>query len=390
MKSSTTDTLRTAINTAEYFGFTPLSVWQKHPVCKSCKQPLQHNLSAADRKLDSIYGILSNGAKNFADNNLHSLEAPVFFYSLDSVPRSGDTALSLQIFGVPKSIAEAVLIQTSSAILTELGRKNHVVRINSLGDRDSGARYYRELNNFLKKRLIDMPPEAREKMKDSVCSALMHLIEKDHELAYKTPNPLEYLSDQSRRHFREIIEYMDMSETPYEIDPKLIGHNKCYSDAIFCIDASDNQEDGESIAINGGRYDSFMIEHLRQEIPAAGAVVIFKNRKLPGRLPKSSVTKKPSVYVVQLGSLPKVKTLLLVDQLRQNGIAVYQDLASDSLSTQLRDAEEKGVRYTVIMGQKEYVDGTVILRDMKARNQEHVTIASLPARLSRSRNVVAA
>jgi histidyl-tRNA synthetase len=68
---------------------------------------------------------------------------------------------------------------------------------------------------------------------------------------------------------------------------------------------------------------------------------------------------------------------------------VHQNLASDSLSSQLRDAEARNVKYAVIIGQKEFVDGTVILRDMQGRNQEYVPIASLAGRLKRSKQSAA-
>ena len=77
-------------------------------------------------------------------------------------------------------------------------------------------------------------------------------------------------------------------------------------------------------------------------------------------------------------------SLVLIDELRKAGISVHQNLASDSLSTQLRDAESRNVKYTIIIGQKEFVDGTVILRDMEGRNQEYVPIQALAGRLKRS------
>jgi histidyl-tRNA synthetase len=89
------------------------------------------------------------------------------------------------------------------------------------------------------------------------------------------------------------------------------------------------------------------------------------------------------VYVVQLGFDPKIKSLMLIDELRKSGINVHQNLASDSLSTQLRDAEARNVKYTVIIGQKEFVENTVILRDMNVRNQEFVDQGSLIKRLKR-------
>jgi histidyl-tRNA synthetase len=113
-----------------------------------------------------------------------------------------------------------------------------------------------------------------------------------------------------------------------------------------------------------------------------GAVATLKQKKLPARLPKSPDT-NPSVFIVQLGFGPKVRSLLLIDTLRKAHIPVHQNLASDSLSAQLRAAEAMGVKYTIIIGQKEFVDGTVILRDMDARNQEHVPLSQVAQKLRR-------
>lgn len=388
MDITATEFLRRAANNAEFFGFKNVQVFKKHPDCKLCTEKLTHSASAADRRLDSLHGMLTAGINHYADDRLHAIQEPVLYYSIDQVPRSGEAAMSLQIFGVEKSIAEAILIQTTRSLASELGFKNSSVRINSLGDTDSTNRYTRELTNYLKKRMEDMPQSARELMKEHTFSALMHLIEKNHELAFKSPSPLEYLSDPSRRHFREIVEYLDMSETPYEIDPKLIGHHQCYSDALFAVDLFDDEGgkmDHAPLYIRGGRYNRFMERHTKRNVPAAGAVIVLREKKAPIRAPRSTKGSQPGVYMVQLGFGPKIRSLLLIDQLRQAGVPVYQNLASDSLSNQLRDAEAKNVRYTVIIGQKEYVEGTVILRDMQARNQESVPVNELATRLRRTK-----
>lgn len=174
-----------------------------------------------------------------------------------------------------------------------------------------------------------------------------------------------------------------MSETPYEIDPKMLGHHECYSDAIFSIDIlNEDPEVQTPITARGGRFDEFVYRTTRTRTPAVGAVVILKDSKAPNRAPRPKV-RRPSVYVVQLGFGAKIKSLLLIDSLRRAGIPVFHNLASDSLSAQLRDAESRKVKYTLIIGQKEFVENTVIFRDMDVRNQEYVNQDMLIRRLKR-------
>lgn len=385
MDVTATEFLKQASTTAEHFGFKSVDALKKDPACKNCAKKLEHTAGATQRRTDALGGMLTGGMHNFCEYKFHEIVDPVLFYTIEQVPRSGEVAVAFQIFNVEKSIAEAILIQTTRALTRDLGYENHSVRINSLGDRESSGRYIRELTNYLRKRLDDMPETARELMKEHVMHALLHLIEKEHELAQKTPNPLEYLSDQSRKHFREIVEFLDMSDTPYEIDPKLMGHHECYSDALFAIDLLD--EEGLKIqhaplSVRGGRYNEFVFRNTKKQISAVGAVAVLKDKKAPSRPPRAKFA-IPSVYVVQLGFGPKIKTLMLIDELRKSGIGVHQNLASDSLSTQLRDAENRNVKYTIIIGQKEFVDGTVILRDMHGRNQEYVKMDALVQKLKR-------
>ena len=79
---------------------------------------------------------------------------------------------------------------------------------------------------------------------------------------------------------------------------------------------------------------------------------------------------------------------MLIDTLRQAGIPVMHDLANDSLSAQLRDAEERGIEYAVIIGQKEYVENTYIFRDLNARNQEFIDHDALMRKLKRKVSIV--
>lgn len=378
--------LKTAIKTAEHFGFRGRADFESNSECKNCSVTLKHDARAEDRKLDGIFGLLSGGVNTYVDQKLHALTGPVFVYSIEEVPRTGESALTLHIFNVEKSIAEAILIQTIRSLLNDIGHSDHIVKINSLGDSDSRNRYNRELTSFLRKKLDEMPPVARDLFREHATTALMHLVEKEHDLAYKSPSPLEHLSDPSRRHFREIVEYLDMSGTPYEIDPKLIGHYQCFNDALFSFEFCDEQGailPESPLLIKGGRYGTFFEKYLKKPIPAVGAVVIMKGNKSGTRVALHK-TKRPAVHMVHLGFAPKIRSLLLIDELRRDGIMVDQDLASDSLSNQLRRAEENGARFSIIIGQKEYVDGTVILRDMLGKNQETIPQNTLITRLKRA------
>lgn len=379
---SPTDFLKIAHHTAQHFGFSPIETLAHPP--RTRQSPAQ-KATVADRRLDALHGALTAGVTTYFEQALHD-EKPALFFSIYEIPRTQVLTLNLQVIGVKKSVAELLLIQTLRSLIRDIGYPNHCVRINSLGDRDSVARYTRELTIYLRKRLEDMPLEARELLKDDCVAAFLYLIGIDHELCAKGPSPLEYLSDASRRHFREVIEHLDMTETPYEIDPRLIGHHHCYADTLFALelhDAEDARVPDAPLTIRGGRLDAFVTHILKMDVPATGAVVILNNKKAPARMPRPGRRPMPLIFMIQLGFGPKIRSLMLLNQLKTANIPVHQALLSDSLSEQLRQAESYNVPFSIIIGQKEFVENSIIVRDMRSRSQQTIPFDILIPHLKR-------
>ena len=377
---SAQDFVRSASRTAQHYGFSTLEMLRQNKACKECVDKVPHTASMQEKKVDALYGMLTSGMTTYFENRINAIQGPSLFYTIEKVPRTGDIAFAFHVLNVRKSIAETMLIQAIRSFLNDIGHEKSHVRINSLGDSDSLVRYTRDLTNYLRKRIEEMPPTARELMKQHPCEALMHLIEKNHELSFKSPSPLEYLSDGSRKHFREIIEYLDISQTPFEIDPRLMGHHSCYSDALFAIDVLDDNGkkiEDEAITIRGGRYDAFVSRTTKEKVPAVGAVIILKNRKAPEHIPAPRAKQPSGIYLAQLGFGPKVRSLLLIEELRRAGINVTQNVTSDSLSEQLRQAESENARYAIILGHKEFMNDTIIVRNLHAQNQENIPIHTL-------------
>lgn len=379
---SPTDFLKIAHRTAQHFGFSPIEMLVPPP--RTRRLPSQ-KATTTDRKLDALHGALTAGVTAYFERALHD-ERPALFFSIYEIPRTQVLTFGLQVIGVRKSVAESLLIQTLRSLIRDLGYPNHCVRINSLGDRDSVARYTRELTAYLRKRLADMPLEARELLKEDCVGAFLHLIAIDHELCAKSPSPLEYLSDASRRHFREVIEHLDMTETPYEIDPHLMGHHHCYADTLFAFelhDAEDARIPDAPLTIRGGRLDAFVTHILNRDVPATGAVIILNGKYAPTRMPRPGQRPVPSIFMIQLGFGPKIRSLMLLNQLKTADIPVHQALVSDSLSEQLRQAESYNVPFSIILGQKEFVENSIIVRDMRSRSQQTIPFDILIPHLKR-------
>ena len=129
----------------------------------------------------------------------------------------------------------------------------------------------------------------------------------------------------------------------------------------------------------GGRYD-YLSKAMgyKKEIPGVGfGLGIDRIIEASIKIPKPRIYKKPKVYFIQLGTEAKMKSLKVIEVLRQGKIPVRQSLSKDSLGSQLAIAEKSAIPHTLIFGQKEALENTIIVRDMSNRFQETVEIENL-------------
>lgn len=326
--------------------------------------------------------------RHYIDTKLHAGPQPVMLYH-EGVPhihgerkKKNKGVYTLEILGTTKSIAEAILIKTAFVILKELGHKNLVVTVNTIGDKESVARYSRELAAYYRKHIQTLSADERELLKkDPMCllwqASKGNKIKAIHENA---PESISFLSDKSRSHFKEILEYLEHLNIQYRIARNLVGNKTFSSETIFTIESM-SDDDKETRLAFGSRYASLGKRiDFKKDIPAAGVTIESDAEKTEIK-PKAE--KKPLFYYIQLGFDAKLKSLELIEHLRQAEIPIEQSLSKDKLGAQLSMAENLKFPFVLIMGQKEAIENSVLVRIMETRSQESVPMAELPAYLKK-------
>ncbi len=63
--------------------------------------------------------------------------------------------------------------------------------------------------------------------------------------------------------------------------------------------------------------------------------------------------------------------------LRKANIPVYQSLSKDKLTSQIAQAEKMKVSYILLMGMKEALENSIVVRNTTTRSQETILIQDL-------------
>lgn len=290
---------------------------------------------------------------------------------------------SVEILGKTKSTLDALVIYLGYKILQEAGVSDVTIKLNSIGDKESRTEYLRALTAYYRKHLNQLPAIDRERLKKNPLRILDSKEEKTKELNIAAPQALNYLNPISKKHFKEVIEHLDELGIPYTIDHTLVRGLDYYTHTVFEYFAtvpSDFGDSTESLALGGGgRYD-YLSKRLgsKKDIPAVGmALGVDRILELSKNDLSPKIAKKPKVCFIQLGMEAKTKSLPIIEALRLAKFPLFHSLGKDNISSQLAQAEKMNVPVAIIFGQKEALDGTVMVRNMENRQQKTVKIDEL-------------
>lgn len=315
----------------------------------------------------------------YNEQNLHAGPQPVMFYFKDPCKGSGSHHYaSLEILGSSGPIAEATLIQTARVMLKEEGYDSTIVEINSTGDRDSLARFSRELTAYYRKHLNEMPANCRETFKRDAFELLACPGKDCQELNAKAPKALDYLSENGRRHLEEILEYLEALKIPYQVNNSLLGNRKYCGETIFTIVSGDKSSKDRKVLAVGMRYNNLAKRLvMKKDVQGVGISLLIKNGKNDNRKPIKK-TKRPIASFVQLGLQSKLISLEIIESLRQVKIPLYLSLAKDRLGAQVSSVERYNTPYVIVIGKKEAVEHTAIVRKNDSHSQDIVPLEELP------------
>jgi histidyl-tRNA synthetase len=311
----------------------------------------------------------------YEELHMHLLSQPVMFYFKDPcknrLKKSGHARYAdLEILGLSGSIAEATLIQTARAMLTNEGYDNTLVEINSIGDKDSMMRFVRELVAYYRKNLNEMSPECRQLFKNDPFELLASHDESCKALNAAAPRAMDFLSEESRRHLEEVLEYLETLKIPYILNNGLLGNRKYCTETIFTIvntGVAEKKSGEQQILAVGTRYNG-LAKRLgnKRDIQGVGISLLIKEGQNGLRKPLTKL-KRPIASFVQLGLESKLLSLDIIERLRQVKIPLYLSLAKDRLGAQVSSVEKYHTPYVIVMGKKEAVEKTAIVR----RNDTH-------------------
>lgn len=327
----------------------------------------------------------------FIENGMHVLPLPVKLYSFGSVfrhekPQKGryreHQQFNAEIIGTQDPLADLEILLLAQRLCAELGYKGVSLQINSTGCPACKPAYLEELVDYLQARNDQLTPVDRERLERNPLRVLDSKEPGMDDLLENAPHIVDHLCDECRKHFAELRTHLGRLDIPYTVNFRLVRGLDYYTKTVF--EVWSKGIGAQNAVFGGGRYDGLAEMLGGPPTPGVGFgsglerhVMTLKVQGIePAPLPR------PPVFVTVLGTKARPAAIDLTVALRDAGVGTWLSFGRRGLRSQLREANKRGARYAVILGEDEIKAGQATVRDMDQGEQGSVPLQDVVEWLS--------
>lgn len=291
-------------------------------------------------------------------------EGPMFRYER---PQSGRyrqfRQAGVEIFGDKTPLMDANLISIMVKFYERIGLRDVIVKINSIGNKESRDNYREALTNHFKPYLSELCEDCNTRFSKNPLRILDCKVDSDKECMKSAPKIIDYLDDVSKKHFDEVLRYLDLMEIKYKIDNNLVRGLDYYTDTVFEVEA----KVGDSLSIlgGGGRYNNLVESMDGPSVPAVGFA--FGIERIINALDSEDVRvisdNALDCYVIPVTEKEIDNAVLLVNSLRDNAFSVDMDYTNKKMPAKFKEADRYNAKFIVIIGEDEIKNNKLTIKD---------------------------
>ncbi|MFH0818873.1 MAG: histidine--tRNA ligase [Patescibacteria group bacterium] len=341
--------------------------------------------------------ITASIVRAYNEHGMINRPQPVKLYSVGPVfrhdkPQAGRYRqfhqYSFEVIGDGAPVIDAEIISLQYNLFKDFGLDSSI-QINSVGCKDCRPVFIQALQDYYRTRRKNLCENCKKRYGKNPLRLLDCKEKVCKEMAEEAPQMVDNLCDDCRTHFVKVLEHLDEAEIPYTLNPRIVRGLDYYIRTAFeflPIYNGQEKDETQSAISGGGRYDG-LIQILggREGIAGTGLaggmeriIMAMKNNGV-----EVSDQDETDIFLAQIGESARKKSLKLLEDLRKAGFNLKANLSKSSLSSQLSVAAKFNVKFTLILGQKEMTDKTIILRDMASNSQEIIDVNKIQKELTR-------
>ncbi|WP_420843733.1 histidine--tRNA ligase [Listeria costaricensis] len=313
-------------------------------------------------------------------------KGPMFRYERPQGGRQRQfNQMGVEAIGSSDPAIDAEVISLAMNFFQTLGLQNIELVINSLGDKGSRQKHREALIAHFEPSIDEFCADCHERLYKNPLRILDCKKDHDHPLIQSAPSILDFLNEESTAYFEKVKAYLDVVGISYRVDPTLVRGLDYYNHTCFEIMSAEKEFGAQMTLCGGGRYHGLVEEFGGPETPGIGFGIGVERILIV--LEKAGITlpAEPGLdcYLITAQPEAEAKAVELMARLRKQQIVAEKDYMGRKMKAQLKDANRKNARFTIIIGETEIDQKAYQLKDMATGEQVEVAEEKLAAELIR-------
>ena len=280
----------------------------------------------------------------------------------------------IECCGVNSPYRDAEVISLGYNALKMLGFSNLKLKINCLGDEESRQNYQNALRCYFKDKLNEMCDDCKERFQKNILRILDCKIPHDIEIVKNAPKISDYLSDDSKKYFKIITDFLDEVGIEYELDDNLVRGLDYYTGVVFEYHYISSLGKSYGALGGGGHYGHLISEIGGPDIEGVGLafgierlVSVMKDDQL-----FDNIENNLDIYIMPIGDKALNEASILANFLRLNGYSTDICLESKNISQMFKKAERRKAKFAIVIGDDELKNNSINLKNLSSKEQFNV------------------
>lgn len=279
----------------------------------------------------------------------------------------------VEAFGSEHPEIDSEIISIAITLFKELGLQDISLKLNSIGSENCRESYKKDLKKFLKPHLSNLSESSQKRFESNPLRILDTKSPAELEIIKNAPTISNFWTSEDKEHFDELCKFLDALEINYTIDSNLVRGLDYYSRTTFEIISP--SLGAQNAICGGGRYDK-LVEMIGGK-PTPGIGFASGIERIMIALLDYPDSNSVDIYVAGIGPKVRQTVFTLTDDLRQKKLSTECDLLRRSVKSQLREANKIGAKYAIIIGDKEFENKLVEVKNLENGSQEKIAIESV-------------
>jgi len=281
---------------------------------------------------------------------------------------------NIEAMGYAGPDIDAELIILCARMWKVLRIKNLSLKINSLGNKNTRAKYREDLINYFSDNLDNLDENSKNRLHSNPLRILDSKNPEMKKLIDEAPILLDYLDSESEEHFNKLKNILSDAGIDFQVNPKLVRGLDYYNRTVF--EWETDVLGSQGAVCSGGRYDDLIEKIGGKSTPAIGWAMGMERLVSLYEYSNEKINKiSPHIYIAIDGDEAQKKAFQISEELRELNpkIRIQLNMGGGSFKSQLKRADKSNSNYAIIIGLDELKNDYLSLKSLR-RNQEQVKI----------------